>query len=156
MERVAVDHLAAAKREDLHDSAVALEREPEHVDVADVTPVRRLPLREMLDREQTVAVPRRLLEPLGLGGLPHAALEVALDRVSVARQKLHDSVDDACVVLRGDVADTGRVAAVDVVVEARNTRMPSRFRALTRAEAKDAVEHVERLTNLLRVRIRSE
>ncbi|HVM68723.1 MAG TPA: GIY-YIG nuclease family protein, partial [Gaiellaceae bacterium] len=40
---------AAAEREDLHRRAVALGREPDHVDVADGTSVRGLTLREVLD-----------------------------------------------------------------------------------------------------------
>ena len=88
VERVAVDHLAAAEREDLHDAAVALEREPEHVDVADVAPVGRLPLGEVLDREEPVAVARRLLEALLVGRLAHPPLELALDRLGVAGEEL--------------------------------------------------------------------
>src|SRR4051812_44774781 len=120
MERVTVDHLAAAEREDLNDAAIAVEREPEHVDVADVAPVRRLPLGEMLDGEEPVAEPRGLLEALVLCGRAHATLELALDRLRVARQELHDAVDDLRVFRSRDVADARRVAAVDVVVEARN------------------------------------
>ena len=55
-----------------------------------------------------------------------------------------------------DVADAGRVAAVDVVVEARDSRVPARLRPLARTEAEDAVQDVERLAHLLRVRVRAE
>ena len=82
--RVAIDHLAAAKREDLDDAAVALERHSEDVDVADGAAVRRLPLREVLDGEEPVAVARRVLEALLVGSLAHLPLELALDRLGVA------------------------------------------------------------------------
>ena len=60
------------------------------------------------------------------------------------------------VVLLRDVPDARRVAALDVVVEARDAAVPAGLRALARPVAKDAVEHVERLAHLLRVRVRPE
>ena len=62
----------------------------------------------------------------------------------------------AAVVLLRDVADARREAAIDVVVEARNPAVPARLRPLARAVAEDAVEDVERLAHLLRVRVRAE
>src|SRR5437764_1366584 len=55
-----------------------------------------------------------------------------------------------------DVADTRRVAAIDVVVEARNARVATWSRALAGPVAKSPVEHVERLAHLLRIGIRTE
>src|SRR5205085_12509773 len=55
VEAVAVDQLAVAQRKDLDGRPVAVDRDPQHVDRADGTLVRRLPLREMADREETVA-----------------------------------------------------------------------------------------------------
>ncbi len=72
MEAVAVDHLPVAKREDLHRGAVALDRQPDHVDGSHGALVRRLPLGEMPDREEPVSVPRRLLEALVSRRLLHA------------------------------------------------------------------------------------
>ena len=115
-----------------------------------------LPLGEVPDREQPVAVARRLLEALRLGRLAHPRLEPALDRLRVAGEEADDAVDDLAVLGAWDVADAGRVAAVDVVVEARHARVPARLRPLARAELEDAVEHVERLAHLLRVRVRPE
>ena len=43
-----------------------------------------------------------------------------------------------------------------MVVEARNARVAARLRALARPVREDAVEDVERLANLLRVRVRPE
>ena len=50
----------------------------------------------------------------------------------------------------------GRRAALDVEVEARDARVTPRLRPLARPELEDAVEHVQRLAHLLRVRVRPE
>src|SRR5204863_5653334 len=86
----------------------------------------------------------------------HLLLELPLDRLRVAGQELDDAVDDRPVVLPRDVADARRQAAVDVVVEARDPRMPARLRPLARPVWEDAVEHVERLAYLLRIRVGTE
>ena len=94
MEPVAVDHLAVAEREDLDGRAVALDGDADHVDGADRAPVGRLPLGEVLDREQPVAVARGVLEPLLRRGLVHPPLELALDRPRLAGEELDHAVDD--------------------------------------------------------------
>ena len=71
-------------------------------------------------------------------------------------EELDHLVDQLAVELLRDVADAGRVAALDVVVEARDAGVPARLRPLARPELEDAVEHVERLAHLLRVRVRPE
>src|SRR5262249_61279839 len=82
--------------------------------------------------------------------------ELPLDRVGRAREELDHLVDDRAVSLLGDVADAGREATVDVVVEARNPRVATGPRPFARTVRKDAVEDVERLAHLLRVRVRPE
>ena len=151
-----VDHLAAAEREDLHGRPVALDGDADHVDRADRAPVGGLPLGEVLDREEPVPVARRVLEALLGGGLAHLPLQLAQDRPRVAGEELDHAVDDLPVVVLRDVADARRVAALDVVVEARDAGVPARLRPLARPELEDAVEHVERLAHLLRVRVRAE
>ena len=94
MERVAVDHLAAAQREDLHDGAVALRREADHVDRPDRLPLDRLPLDEVLDREEAVSIARGILEALLRRSLLHLPLELALDRLHVAGEELDHAVDE--------------------------------------------------------------
>ena len=153
---MAVDHLAAAEREDLHRRAVAFGGDPDHVDRADLAPVRPLPLGEVLDREEPVPVARRLLEALLRGRLAHLPLQLAHDRARVAREEVDHAVDDLPVARLRDVVDARRVAALDVEVEARDPRVAARLRALARPELEDAVEHVERLADLLRVRVRAE
>ena len=73
-----------------------------------------------------------------------------------AGEELDHPVDQSAVVLARDQPDAGRVAAVDVVVEAGDARAPARFRPLAGPEAEDPVEHVERLAHLLGVRVRAE
>src|SRR5581483_7620491 len=53
-------------------------------------------------------------------------------------------------------ADARSVAALDVVVEARNAAVPPGLRAFAGPVAKHTVEHVERLAHALRVRVRAE
>src|SRR4029453_9635424 len=104
----------------------------------------RLPLREVPDREQPVPVTGGVLKTLLCRGLLHAPLELALDRARLARQKLDHAIDDLPVRVLVDVADAGCLAALDVVVEARNARVPPRLRPLAGTVLKDPVEHVER------------
>src|SRR5207244_2541146 len=85
MERVAVDHLPVAEWEDLHDRAVPLGRKADDVDGADRTAICGLALGEVLHRAQTVSVAPRVLESLLGRGLAHLPLQLALDRLRVAR-----------------------------------------------------------------------
>ena len=124
-----VDHLAAAEREDLDGGAVALGRDADHVDRAGLAPVRALPLGEVLDREEPVAVARRVLEALVRGRLAHLPLQLAHDRLRVAGEEVDHALDDLAVVLLRDVADAGRVAALDVEVEARDAGVAARASA---------------------------
>ena len=50
----------------------------------------------------------------------------------------------------------GASAALDVEVEARDARVAARLRPLAGTELEDAVEDVERLAHLLRIRVRAE
>ena len=106
---------------------------------------------------QPVALERRLLVVLLAGGEVHPPLEVALDlRGSGRRGSAIDAVDALAVLLLGDVADAGRPAALDVVVEARRARAPARLGALAGAEQEDLAEQVERPAHALGVRVRAE
>ena len=156
VEAVPVDHLAPAERKDLDGGAVAVGGDADHVDRADGGLVRRLALGQVAHREEPVPVAGRVLEALLGGGRGHPALQLAQDRPRLAREELDDAVDDPAVVLLRDVAHAGRRAALDVVVEARDARVPAGLRPLARPELEDAVEHVERLAHLLRVRVRAE
>ena len=156
VEAVPVDHLATAKREDLDGGPVAPYGDADHVDRAGFTPVGALLLRQVLDREEPVAIARRVLEPLLGRRVAHLPLELAHDRTRVAREEVDHALDDLAVGRLRDVVHAGRVAALDVEVEARDAGVPARLRPFARAKLEDAVEHVERLTHLLRVCVRAE
>jgi hypothetical protein len=153
---VPVDETPAAEREDLHCCAVSVRSDPDHVHGPDRALVRGLPLGQMANGVETVSAPRRLLEALGVGGGPHLLLQAADDRIRLPGEELDHAVDDRAVRLGRDVADAGREAALDVVVEAGNARVAAGLRALAGPVGKDAVQDVERLTHLLRVRVRPE
>ena len=72
------------------------------------------------DGLEAVAVDRRPLELLGGGRLGHLAIQVALDVAVAAREEVDDRLDVSPVLLAVDVADAGRLASLDVVVEARD------------------------------------
>ena len=55
-----------------------------------------------------------------------------------------------------DVADAGRPAALDVVVQARRAGAPAGLDALAGAELEDLLEQVERAADALGVRVRAE
>ena len=157
VEAVAVDHLPVAQREDLDGSLVAVDREPDDVHRPDVAPVGRLPVGEVSDREEAVSIARRLLEALVRRGLAHPLGRAPPGSVCVSPERNPiDAVDDLGVAVRRDRSDARREAAVDVEVEARDARVPTGPRPLARPKPKDAVQDVERLTHLLRVRVRAE
>src|SRR5204862_359720 len=105
---------AAPQREDLHNGPVALDGEADHVDRPDRVALDRLPLDEMPNREQPVAVAGRVLETLLRGRRLHLLLELALDRPRIAGEELdHLHVRDAV----GKLPDLG--AAVGRLLEVR-------------------------------------
>ena len=156
LEAVAVDEPPVPQREDLHRCTVAVHGEPDHVDRLGPALRCGLALGEMTHGEEPVAIPGGIFETLLGSRGRHLALELVGDRLRVAREEVDHAVDDPPVLLRRDLAHARGEAAVDVVVEAGDPRVPARPRPLTRAEAEGAVEHVERLAHLLRVRIRPE
>ena len=113
-------------------------------------------LHQRADRLEAVAVDRRPLELLAGGGLGHLALQVALDVAIAAGEEVDDRLDVAPVLLAVDVADARRLAALDVVVEARNPRSPPRLRALAGPVLEQLAEQVERLAHPARARERPE
>src|SRR6185503_4339760 len=155
-EAVPVGEATAAEREDLHGGAVVSDRDADHVHGPDRALVRRLALGEVPNRVEPVPVASGSLEVLLLGRPAHLLLELPLDRAGIAREELDHALDDLPVVLLRDVTDTRGQAAVDVVIEAGNARVPPRLWALTGPVREDAVEDVERLAHLLRVRVGAE
>ena len=83
-------------------------------------------------------------------------LEVALDLLEAAGQERHHAVDPAPVLLPGHVADAGRSAALDVVVQARRPGVAAGLRPLARAQLEDLAEQVERPAHALGARVGPE
>jgi hypothetical protein len=77
-----------------------------------------LALEQRAHRAQPVALQRRLLELLRLGGRVHALLEVALDVAIAPGEEVDHAVDAPAVFLTRHVAHAGGLAALDVVVQA--------------------------------------
>src|SRR5262245_20583988 len=73
------------------------------VDRPELAPVGGLALGQVAHREKAVAVAGGVLEALERRRVEHLLLELALDRLRVAREELDDAVDDLGVVLPGDV-----------------------------------------------------
>ena len=155
VEGVAVDHLPVAEREDLHCRARPLDRDPD--DVHGATARLSAACRSARCRRRRAgsgtAPPPRTARPRRLR---HPALQLADDRPRLSGQELDHAVDHLPVVLLRDVVHARREAAVDVEVEARDPRVATRLRALARTEPEDAIEDVQRLAHLLRVRVRAE
>ena len=156
VEGVPVDQPPAAEREDLNGRRPPARGDSDDVDRADRALVGRLPLRQVADGDEPVAVARGLLELLPLGGVVHLLLELAQHGPRLAGEELDHALDDLAVVLLRDVPDAGRQAALDVVVEARDPRVAPRLRPLARPVREDAVQDVERLPHLLRGGVRAE
>src|SRR5207244_12393970 len=97
-----------------------------------------------------------VLEALFGGRLTHRALERALDLPVAPGQEVDDPVDPFAVILAADVAHARRLAALDVVVEARRAAAAARLRALARAEVEHLAEHLERGADALGVAVGAE
>ena len=156
VEALALGEDAVANLEDLRVRGVVLRRDRDHVGVVERLPRHAPALHQRANRLQAVAVDGRALELLLAGCLLHLALEVALDVAVAAREEARDRVDVAAVLLAVDVADAGRLAALDVVVEARHPRAPAGLRPVAGAVLEELAEDLERLPRALGVRVRAE
>src|SRR5262249_37423991 len=118
VEALALGEDPVADLEDLGVGVGALDRDPDQVGGADRAAGDPLALEQRGDRLEAVAVPGRPLEFLGRGGGLHLRLLLVLDLAVAAGEEVDDRLDVAPVLLAADVADAGRPAALDVVVEA--------------------------------------
>ena len=105
---------------------------------------------------EAVAIDRGALELLRLRGLGHLALQVALDVAVAAGEEVDDRLDVAPVLLAVDVADAGRLAALDVVVEAGHAGAAAGLGPLAGPVLEQLAEQVEGLADPLRVRVGPE
>ena len=133
VEAVALGEHPVADLEHLRVGLGALDRDRDQVGGVERLAGDAAALHQRAHRLEPVAEDRRALELLGAGRLGHLALEVALDVAVAAGEEVDDRVDPAPVLLAVDVADAGRRAALDVVVEAGDARAPARLGALAGA-----------------------
>ena len=156
IEALPVGKHAVADLEHLRVRVRPVDRDRQHVERADRPARDPLALEQGAHRPQPVAVDRGLLELLLLGGGRHRRLEVALDLAVVARQEPDDRVDVGPVVLLGDVVDAGRLAALDVVVEAGAAGGAARLGPVAGPVGEELPQQVERRADALRARERPE
>src|SRR5262249_23996290 len=108
-----------------------------------------LALEQRLDRLQAIPVDRRTLELARRGRLLHLRLLLGLDPPVATGEEVDDRLDVAPVLLLADVADAGRPAALDVVVEAGAAGAAAGLGPLAGAELEELAEQVERLAHPL-------
>ena len=121
----ATEHTAAPDEEHLERRLEVVLGERDHVEVLGRRQHHLLRLEGPACGEQLVAVPRRLLELLPLGGRAHLLLETPEHRACVATQELRHGVDVRSVRLLGGARGLGHARAgapADVVVQARPLR----------------------------------
>ena len=156
VEGLAVAEHAVADLEDLRVGLGAVDGDRDRVVGAGALVGDALALEQRAHRLQPVALDRRLLVVLLAGVEVHPALEVALDLLEAPGQERHHAVDALAVLLLGDVADAGRPAALDVVVQARRAGVAAGLGPLAGAEQEDLAEQVERAAHALGARVRAE
>ena len=83
-------------------------------------------------------------------------VELSLDLLVAPGEEGDDAVDRAAVLLAVDVADAGRLAALDVVVQAGRAAAPAGLGAVAGAKQEDLLEQVERAPHLLGVGVGAE
>ena len=149
VEALAFREHSVAHLEDLGVRARALDRHRDQVGGLERLAGDAAPLHQRPHRLEAVAVGRRPLELLRVGRLGHLALEVTLDVAVAAGEEVHDRLDVSPVLLAVDVAHAGRLAALDVVVEAGHARAPAGLGPLAGAVLEQLPQQVERLADPL-------
>ena len=140
-----VGDATTAHEEDVDDAALRTQLDAEDVAIAKL--VRRhllLPLAHRLHRAHGVAQLRRLLEPLSVGRVEHAGVQL-IGQLLVAALEKQPRVGDGHGVLLGaaDGGHTRRQAALDVVLETR-PRALAGDHLVARSNAKQLVRQAHR------------
>ena len=156
VERLAVAQHAVADLEDLGVGLGALDVDGHRVVGAGALVGHPLALQQRAHGLQPVALERRSLVVLLARVEVHAALEVALDLLVAAAEEGDHAVDAAPVLLLGDVADAGRPAALDVVVQARRAGVAAGLGPLAAAQLEDLAQQVEGSPYALGARVGAE
>ena len=156
VEALALGEDPVADLEDLGVRGLLLGRDGDHVRVLERLAGDAAFLHQGAHRVEPVAIDGGALELLGRGGLVHLALEVALDVPVAAGEEPGDRVDVPPVLLAVDVSDAGRLAPLDVVVEARDARAAARLRPVAGSVLEELAEQLQGLARALGVRVRAE
>ena len=156
VEALALGEHAVAYLEDLGVRVRALDGDRDQVGGLERLAGDAAALHQRADGLQAVAIDRGPLELLVAGRLGHLALQVALDVAVAAGEEVDDRLDVSPVLLAVDVADAGRLAALDVVVEAGDSRAPAGLGPLAGAVLEQLAEQVERLAHPPGARERAE
>src|SRR5262249_26518053 len=143
IEALALGEHPVANLEDLRVRVIALDRDSDQIRGAERATGHLLPLHHAGHGVQPVAEEVGPLDVLSRRGLLHLLLEVAGDLLVTAGQKADDTVDVAPVLVLVDVADAGRLAALDVVVEAGDARAPPGFGTFAGPVLEELAEQVE-------------
>ena len=156
VEGLALGEDAVADLEDLGVGVGTLGGDADQVGGPDRAAGDALALEQRADRFEAVAVERGALEFLGRRGLGHFLFLLLFDLAVAAGEEVDDRVDVAPVLLLGDVADAGRPAALDVVVEAGAAGAAARLGAVAGAGLEQFAEQVEGLAQALGAAERAE
>ena len=156
-EFVAADHLACADKQQRDDGVEPVALDREHVEVEIFGKRADLPADELVEHLQFLPVIERKLILFTLRRLVHLVGQQLGDRLVVAGQKGYHLFDDCAVLLFGYLAGAGRVAALDVIVEARTVpRRDALHVQLAVAQTKRAVDEVGDLLRRDADHVRSE
>jgi hypothetical protein len=157
-EHVPTDHLAAANREKLHGGLVVLAGQTQNVLFGGAVGSHLLALHGPLDRLYLVAQGCRSLVFGGVRGRLHLPGQLADHVLLAAVEETLDLLDLSPVVRLADIADARRLAAFDVVQQARPLDRLATFVDVQRARPKreDAADEVHRLVDAARRRVRPE
>ncbi len=155
---VAPDHLAVTDDEQGHRRLIVLARHPDHVELGPREGGHLLALHRALDRADLVAVLRRALVVLLLGGGGHLDPEGLDERLLAAFQEELDLLDIGAIVVLRDGLDAGALAALDVVQQARPLERTLPVLDVDRAgaEREQPAHEVHRLVHARRRGVRAE
>ncbi len=156
VEALAVGEHAVAHLEDLRVGLALVHGNGDRVERPGRLVGHPLALEQGMHGPQPVAFPGGVLEALFGRRFAHGALERAFDLAIPTGEKVDHALDAVAVVLLAHVAHARRLAALDVVVQARRAAAPPRLRALAGAEHEHLAEHLERRADPLGVAIGAE
>ena len=151
-------HASTAHVEDLHRDLERILRDRDHVGIGPVRQHDGVLLHRPLEGTDVVAQPGRVLVLLGVGGLPHLALEPLHVLTGLPADERAEVVDDLAMLLGSHPPDTRRRALADVAEQARPADLGAALEHPGRAGAhrEDTQEQVDGLADRPSVGVRPE